>query len=271
MPEKAVITLTTDFGLKDPFVGIMKGVILGINPDASIVDLTHNIERHNIFEASQSLKMSCKYFPPFSIHLVVVDPGVGGSRRPVLAVTENAYFVGPDNGVLTSVIESCATDILKVFHITASRYFLPMSGSTFHGRDIFAPVAAWLSTGTSPDTFGDLISDYRVIPIPKAVKTGHRLSGEIVALDNFGNAISNITINQLEELSSLESKELFRVTCRDEQLRLVSFYSENQSSQPAAIINSFGYLELFAFKDNAAEKYNIKPGDGLSVSVKHTS
>ena len=124
MLEKPIITLTTDFGLKDSFVGMMKGVILGINPQTSIIDITHNIERHNINEASQVIAMSYTYFPPTSIHIAVVDPGVGGNRRPILVVTENHYFIGPDNGIFTSIFEKENNNFFKVIDVTASHYFL---------------------------------------------------------------------------------------------------------------------------------------------------
>ncbi len=136
MSEKRLITLTTDFGLKDPFAGLMKGVILGINPDTHVIDLTHNIERHNIFEASQTILMSYKYFPRASIHVVVVDPGVGGNRRPILVVTEDHYFIGPDNGVFTSIFDSCQSNFFRVYHINEPHYFLPMSGSTFRIKQL---------------------------------------------------------------------------------------------------------------------------------------
>jgi len=267
MSEGPIITLTTDFGLKDTFVGLMKGVIAGINPQAKTIDLTHNIQRHNIFEASQTISMSFKYFPPETIHVAVVDPGVGGNRRPLLVVTENHYFIGPDNGIFTSIFEECQSDFFQVFHITASHYFLPMSGSTFHGRDVFAPIAAWLSKGIETSKLGRPITDYHTIPVSKPALSDNTLSGEIIWIDNFGNAISNISKNHLAKLAPLESKDKFNVSYNNDHLPLVNFYAEKDNSNLTAIINSFGHLELFSFKDSAADKCKVKIGDNVIVKV----
>jgi S-adenosylmethionine hydrolase len=268
MLEKPIITLTTDFGLKDPFAGLMKGVMLGINPDAEIIDITHNIQRHNVFEASQVVAMSYKYFPPTTIHVAVVDPGVGSMRRPLLVVTEDHYFIGPDNGIFSPVFEELKSTFFRVYHVTASHYFLPMSGSTFHGRDIFAPIAAWLSKGVDSHKMGEQIDDYMKIPVPKPVTASNNtVTGEIVSIDNFGNAISNIKRDDLAKLAAVESKENFRVMYNNEPLPLVHYYAENESSSLSAIINSFGHIELFVFRDRASDKYNIKIGDSVIVSL----
>lgn len=267
MPERPIITLTTDFGLKDTFVGLIKGVILGINPYAKIVDLTHNIQRHNIFEASQTILMSYKYFPPATIHVVVVDPGVGANRRPILVVTENHYFIGPDNGTFTSIFEECQSSFFKVYNITASHYFLSMSGSTFHGRDIFAPVAAWLSKGIDSRKLGDEITDYKVIPVSKPTLSDNRLNGEIISIDNFGNAISNISKEHITELAPPGQQEKLRVSFNDKDLSLVNYYAENKSNDLAAVINSFGYLELYSYKGSAAEKFDTKIGDSVIIHL----
>ncbi len=268
MLEKPVITLTTDFTLKDPFVGLMKGVILGINPDARIIDITHNISRHNIFEASQVISMSYKYFPPATIHIAVIDPGVGGTRRPIMVTTKDYYFIGPDNGIFTPIFEDTPSPLLKVIHLSSSRYFLPMSGSTFHGRDIFAPVAAWLSKGEDPLKFGEQIDNYMKISIPRPSLTeNNALTGEIVSIDNFGNAISNITKDDIMKLAPVERNNKFKIICKNKQLPMVNYYAENETSNLAAIINSFGHLELFVYKDNAADKFDIKTGDSVSISL----
>lgn len=266
MSERPIITLTTDFGLKDPFAGLMKGVIAGINPKANVIDLTHNIQRHNIFEASQTISMSYRYFPPGTIHVVVVDPGVGGNRRPLLVVTGDHFFIGPDNGIFTSIYEECGSGFFSVIHLSASDYFLPMSGPTFHGRDIFAPVAAWLSKGTGASALGRPVTDYLTIPVPRPVLSGNRLSGEIIWIDNFGNGISNISKEHIAELAPSESKDRFKVLYNSKDLPMVNFYAESENMKLAAIINSFGHLELFTFRDSAADRYNIKIGDAVVVS-----
>ena len=267
MLDRPIITLTTDFGLKDPFVGLMKGVILGINPKAMITDISHNIERHNIFEASQALSMSYNFFPPTSIHIAVVDPGVGGKRRPILVTTDSHYFIGPDNGIFTPVFNKSEDQSLKVFHITASHYFLPMSGSTFHGRDIFAPVAAWLSKGVDSYKFGEEINEYVTISFPKTDMSEGVISGEVVSIDTFGNAITNITRKEMSMLTSMDSSDKFRIYYNDTQMLLVNFYSEIESSMASAIINSFGHLEIFVYKENASQKLNIRIGDKVSVKL----
>ncbi|MBI5666160.1 MAG: SAM-dependent chlorinase/fluorinase [Nitrospirae bacterium] len=268
MLETPIITLTTDFGLKDPLAGLMKGVIQRINPNARIIDITHNIQRHNIFEASQVIAMSYKYFPSTTIHVAVVDPGVGSMRRPLLVVTEDHYFIGPDNGIFSPIFEDLKSNFFKVYHVTASHYFLPMLGSTFHGRDIFAPIAAWLSKGVESFKLGEEIDDYVKIPAPKSVTSdSNTVTGEIIALDNFGNAISNIKTEDLAGLADVNSKEKFTVEFNNEPLSLVSFYAENETGKLSAIINSFGHIELFVFRENASEKYNIKIGDKVIVSL----
>jgi hypothetical protein len=262
MLEKPIITLTTDFGLKDPFVGLIKGVILGINPNAKIIDITHNIQRHNIYEAMQVLNMSYKYFPSTTIHMVVVDPGVGSNRRPLLVATDDYYFIGPDNGVFSPIYEDSKSGILRVIHITASHYFLPMSGSTFHGRDIFAPVAAWLSTGRNCEKFGEEISDYFSIFVPRPELHDDSISGEVVSIDNFGNVITNIT---MEHLSGIGGIEGVVVKSGDMAVPVVNYYAEGKENQLYALVNSFGHLELFVNKDNAAEKFGINTGHTVSV------
>jgi S-adenosylmethionine hydrolase len=266
--ENPIISLITDFGVKDPFVGLMKGVILGINPKARLIDITHSVSRHSIIEASRIILTSYRYFPSHTIHIAVVDPGVGGSRRPIMAITDNYYFIGPDNGIFTPIFEETSPDFLKVLHLTSSDYFLPMSGSTFHGRDIFAPVAAWLSKGTDAGKFGELINDYEKISLSKpSSKNSNTLTGEIVSIDIFGNAISNITKDDLMKLAPGESIGRFKVTCSNQQLHVVNYYAENKSSHLTAIINSFGQLELFVYKGDAAAKFDIKIGDSVIISV----
>ena len=268
MLENPVITLTTDFSLKDPFVAMMKGVILGINPKVKIVDITHNIPRHNITEASQTLSMSYRYFPDGTIHIAVVDPGVGSSRRPIMVVTENHFFIGPDNGIFSSIINEADESTVRVIHITEDRYFLSKKGSTFHGRDIFAPVAAWLSKELDAGQFGEQIDDYMKITIPEVTfPEGNKLTGEIISIDSFGNALSNITRDNLSSLNPSESGNRLMVSYSNAQLPLVAFYAESKGSALSAIINSSGYLELFVNQRNAADNYHINVGDKVTVSL----
>ncbi|MBI4699539.1 MAG: SAM-dependent chlorinase/fluorinase [Nitrospirae bacterium] len=268
MLERPIITLTTDFGIKDPFVGIMKGIILGINPSAQIIDITHTIDPQNIIEAANVVSMGYKYFSPTSIHVVVVDPQVGSARRPILVVTDDHYFIGPDNGVFSSLYEEKDNfAIFKVLHITASHYFLPPKGSTFHGRDIFAPSAAWLSKGVESVKFGDEINDYTALTLPKVQAVNEKaIEGTVVHFDGFGNAITNIINADMQKINPEMNIDKFQIIYKDIKIGLSNYYSET-SSQLSAVINSFGFLELFTYKGKASDKFGIKIGDKVSVMV----
>lgn len=269
MFEKPIITLTTDFGLKDPFVGIMKGVIMEINPTAQIVDISHNISPHNIFEAAQVIKMSYKYFPSATIHIVVVDPQVGGGRKPLLIVTDDYYFIGPDNGSFTAVLEEQHTDsVFKVMQINAEHYFRSQKGSSFHGRDIFAPVGAWLSKGIESTKFGEQIRNYHMLQLPGITSLGENaFEGEVVHVDVFGNAMTNLSYEALVKLNSNIEDKRIEVTYKGSKADFVNYYSEKNVSSLASLINSSGYFELFVYHGNASEKYGLKVGDKISVAA----
>ena len=183
-------------------------------------------------------------------------------------MTENHYFVGPDNGIFSAVFGAGESGFFnKVYHLNATHYFLPMSGSTFHGRDIFAPMAAWLSKSVDSRKLGDEIDDYYKISIPECVQNGDSLTGEIVNIDNFGNAISNITRDNLLKLAPLESKDKYKIIYNNSQIPFVNFYAENTNPNLSSIINSFGHLELFTYQDSAAGKFSVKVGDKVTVTL----
>ncbi|MBI4683596.1 MAG: SAM-dependent chlorinase/fluorinase [Nitrospirae bacterium] len=260
-----LITLTTDFGYKDPFVGMMKGAIFNINPSALIVDITHDINPYNIREAAIAVDVSHSFFPPTTVHVVVVDPGVGSNRRPILVVTDQHYFVGPDNGVF-SLIYTSNSRTLDVRHIISEHYFLPQKGSTFHGRDIFAPVAAWLTKGIESAKFGDIITDYVTLPFPSVsmpTKTTHE--GEVIYIDRFGNAITNIKSSEVDALYSINPEAKLRVLIKGKRVEIKNYYSQVSDKELYALINSSGYLELFVYRGNAAGEFNIKTGDTVGV------
>lgn len=271
MPEQheSIITLTTDFGHKDPFVGIMKGVILNINPKVKIIDISHEISPQDIIEGSIVLRSAFKYFPYKTIHVAVVDPGVGGSRRPILMVTQKHYFIGPDNGIFSFAYE----EDHKVIHITADHYFIPSEDSTFHGRDIFAPVAAWLSKGIIIDNFGETINDYIKISIPKVQKTGDDiLEGEVIYIDRFGNVASNISAEDIRSLLVSEGQAIkgidLKIMVKGQMIKGINkFYSQATSKEPAAIINSSGLLEIYIYQGNAEYVLGLKRGDKIGVMV----
>jgi hypothetical protein len=263
LERRTVITLTSDFGTKDPFVGQMKGVIININPNVELVDITHEITPHNIKEAALSTGFSYKYFPPRTIHLVVVDPGVGSSRRPILVVTEDHYFIGPDNGVF-SLIYQKEKRYLKVFHITADHYFLKKGSPTFQGRDLFAPVAAWLAKGIPAANFGEEISDYNTIFIPEPkVPTKNALEGEVIYIDRFGNAITNISLEAIEQLRA--TGNALRIVYKGKEIPLKTHYSEAEDKGLKCLINSFDLLELFVYRGSAAREYEINIGDVIGI------
>ncbi|MFX1297384.1 MAG: S-adenosyl-l-methionine hydroxide adenosyltransferase family protein, partial [Promethearchaeota archaeon] len=188
--QEPIITLLTDFGEKDPYVGEMKGVILSICPNAKIIDLSHDIEKHNIYEGSFFLYSTAKYYPKHTIHLVVIDPGVGSERKSLVIQSKNYYFVGPDNGVLS--LAALDNKIQKVIEINNPSYFLKPVSDTFHGRDIFAPIAAHLANNTTPEKFGSLTQTWIQIKIPEVLIKKNEIIGEIIHIDRFGNLVTNI-------------------------------------------------------------------------------
>lgn len=264
MEHNPIITLTTDFGYEDPFVGIMKGVILNINPLANIVDITHDISPQNILEAAFAIEISFESFPSKTIHVVIVDPGVGSARRPILVVTDHHFFIGPDNGVFSKIYNLTGT--LQVIHITAEHYFLPQRSSTFHGRDVFAPVAAWLSRGINVSNFGNPITDYVNIPVP-VVSKENAIEGEVIYIDRFGNAITNIQNQKIDELFGSNSEGRMKVIVREKEAPIKTHYSEAEDNGLYSLINSFGYLELFVNMGNASSDFGISVGEKVSVIV----
>lgn len=266
MQVKPIITLTTDFGYSDPLVGIVKGVILGINHEARIVDIAHGIVKYDVKAAAFAIGISYKHFPPNTIHVVVVDPGVGSERRPILVETGSYQFVGPDNGVF-SVVYNENKDC-SVSHLTADHYFLRRRGATFHGRDIFAPVAAWLSTGVSPSKFGENITDYASLSLPfPSMTTNTTLEGEVIYVDHFGNAITNISIAEIDMLSSANPGGILKITLKGRRIPFVRYYREAVNKGLYALIDSMDYLEIFAYMGDAASEYGIKVGDAVMVDM----
>jgi S-adenosylmethionine hydrolase len=264
MENQPVVTLTTDFGSKDPFVGIMKGVILNINPFVTIVDITHDIRPQNIREGAFAIEAGFAYFPRRTIHVVVIDPGVGSARRPLLVAADHHYFIGPDNGVFSRIYR--ISESLTVIHITAEHYFLPQRSSTFHGKDIFAPAAAWLSKGIHIDKFGDAITDYVTIPLVEPVVSAQNtIEGEVVYIDHFGNVITNIHSRQIDEMINTKPGRTLKIILQGREVPLKNSYSEAEDSGLYALINSFNYLEVFVNRGNAASEFGIQVGEKVGV------
>jgi hypothetical protein len=258
---RPIITLTTDFGLDDPFVGIMKGVILTIAPEANLIDITHQIRPQDVAQAARLLRSAYAFFPKKTVHLVVVDPGVGGKRRPMAAEYKGHAFVAPDNGVLTPIVKPG----FRACELTRSKYFLNPVSSTFHGRDVFAPVAAWIARGTRLSAFGRKISDPHVLKLPQPVFKKNVLSGQIVHIDRFGNLVSNISAECLLSFGNLD-KLTIQLGKRKTPMSIVSKYSQLGKGKFGGIINSWNNLEIFCRDGNAAKKLRRAIGETVTAS-----
>jgi S-adenosyl-L-methionine hydrolase (adenosine-forming) len=261
-----IVTLLTDFGFDDYFVGAMKGVILTRSPSVTIVDITHTIPPHDIFAAAFILSAAYSYFPAGSIHLAVVDPGVGSDRRPILVETPEYLFVGPDNGLFSNILERVSA--ARVRHVTNSEYFLPVLSSSFHGRDLFAPVAAALANGKSPETFGPIISDpVRLGPAPNEPATEGAIVGSIIHVDHFGNCVTSF---ESDRLGTLPAARGFCLSVKGVDIRkLRSHYVEAgvNAGEPFLIAGSAGYLEISLPCSSAARKLNIGVGEPLRLTI----
>ena len=263
--HSSIITLTTDFGIEDHYVGVMKGVILSINQEAWIVDITHGVPPHDILVAGFLVRSSYSYFPPGTIHVAVVDPGVGSHRQPILVVTSKYCFVGPDNGIFSAAFEQ--EQEVRVFHLSEERFFLKPVSQTFHGRDIFAPVAARLSLGEAPESFGREIRDYIVLqwPQPRSLGVG-RLAGHVLRADRFGNLITNVSSEELRNLGTLATG--FEIQLGNHRIKkLCRSYAEAGPGEPFAIIGSSGLLEISVSQASAAELLGGQSQQEFELSV----
>jgi hypothetical protein len=259
--RKPIITLLTDFGTRDHYVASMKGVILNINPQCSLVDITHDVIPNDIQEGALILANTFSYFPKGTIHLSVVDPGVGSARKPVLLVTQNYFFVGPDNGLFGVIAQR--ERVKQVVVLTKKEYFLPKVSITFHGRDIFAPVAAHLSSGVKPSAFGYQTRSLKELGIRRPMVKSGKLSGEILHIDTFGNLVSNI---DGEKLFQFVRGHPFVIRAGGKGIReLKSMYWEGEKGEPIALIGSGGFLEISVREGNAQKVLKVKRGDPITV------
>lgn len=258
-----VITLTTDFGVGDPYVGMMKAVILSIAPDVRIVDLTHGIRSHDVTEASLVIGSSHAYFPKGAIHVVVVDPGVGSSRRPLLVATEQAYFVAPDNGVLSEIYAGSTR--LACLELTATRFFRHPVSQTFHGRDVFAPVAAWLSRGVEPERFGSPVKNRVALRLPELRQSGRDgLAGTVLRVDKFGNLVTNLRAENYRE--RLQAGKFMLSIGGHQVRRLCRSYREAEGREPFVIWGSLGLLEISCNQASAAKHLEVSVHDEFELS-----
>jgi S-adenosylmethionine hydrolase len=257
----AIITLTTDYGTNDHLVGTLKGVILKINPDVTIVDITHNVTPFDLLDGALAIGSAYSYFPAKTIHVVVVDPGVGTERRPLLVSAQNQYFVAPDNGVL-SVIYEREMESLVVRHANVEHYYLSPVSKTFHGRDIFAPVASWLTKGWQTPSMGDEISDYKKFSLPRPKAADGVVKGAVLRADSFGNLITNFRAEDLPE-SALKDGSINLQVGTQSVTRLVDTFAGGKNGEAIAYIGSSGYLEIGVNKANAARTLGL--GKGAAV------
>ena len=265
MAEPRVVTFTTDFGLQDAFVGIMHGVVLSIHAETRIVDICHAVRPFDLLDGAWTIAQSYRFFPARTVHVIVVDPGVGSARRPILAETDDYVFVAPDNGVL-SLVEAREPRFI-VRHITAERYFLQPVSQTFHGRDIFSPVAGWLSKGVAPPDFGPEISDYVRLPLPAVEHvSANKLLGIVLKVDNFGNLITNLREQDIPQLFAATPPHVEIVVAGWSVTRVCRSYAEG-SGDLFAIIGSSGYLEIAARQASAAERLSAGAGAPVSVEI----
>ncbi len=262
MIENSIITLLTDFGERDFFVGAMKGVILSINRDAIMVDISHDIPPQDLHEAAFVLKGAYPHFPPGTIHLAVVDPGVGGIRRPILVDAGDHFFVGPDNGIFTWVFRD---RVCKVFELTEPMYFRAEVSDTFHGRDVFATVCGHLSLDERRvENFGSRIEDPVSIPFPEPSVGPDNIEGEVVHVDHFGNIVSNIPA---EMIRGLVKPEEASITIGGQVLQGISkFYSQKEPGDLLSVIGGTGLLEVSINMGNAMEVLDVRKGDSVVVT-----
>ncbi len=252
MAHRPIVTLTTDFGLNDHFVGTLKGVILNIVPDANIVDICHSVQAFDILDGALALAQSYAYFPPRTVHLVVVDPGVGSARRPIIATSESHNFVAPDNGVLSLMY--AREQRLSVRHITAAHYFLQPVSNTFHGRDIFAPVAAYLAKGVDQEKFGEEVSDYVRFNAPKPKPAeANSLRGVVLRVDRFGNLITNFTPQDAPALFQNDVPTFKIAVGKREVTSMRTNYADGAPGELFAIVGSMGFVEIAANRGSAAQ------------------
>jgi len=262
--QRPIITLTTDFGLNDHFIGVLKGVILEILRDVEIVDICHSVQAFDVLDGALTIAQAYSYFPSGTVHLVVVDPGVGSARRPILATSERHHFVAPDNGVLSLIYGR--EERMSVRHITADHYYLQPLSKTFHARDIFAPVAAYLAKGVDGGKFGEEITDFVRFNAPKPKPTdGKTLRGVVLKVDRFGNLVTNITPQDAPMLFEAEPAPFRLVVGKREISEIHQNYSEGAPGEVFGILGSMGYLEIAANRGSAAQQAGATKGSEVSL------
>ncbi len=261
---RPIITLTTDYGINDHLVGAMKGVILNINSDVTLVDITHSVLAHDILDGALTIAQAFRYYPPKTVHVVVVDPGVGTQRRPILVAADQHYFVAPDNGVLSAVYDQA--EALSVWNLTSEHYFRQPVSNTFHGRDIFAPVAAWLTKSWQSSAFGEAITDFVRFALPKPKADGKTIRGVVLRVDHFGNLITNLTPENAAAIFAPDAK--FTIHAGNGAVtRIVPTFAQGAAGEAVGIIGSSGYLEICINRGNAAKTLGTMRGAEVTAEL----
>jgi S-adenosylmethionine hydrolase len=268
VPGTQIIAMLTDFRWQNWYLGVMKGVILGINPTARIIDLCHDISSQDVREGSFVLGNSFEYFPEGTVFLCVVDPGVGGDRKNIIVETEKYYFVGPDNGILSTIFEKGQAK--KVYEIKEGKYTLPLHGSTFLGRDVFAPVATHLSLGVAPSEMGSELNSVLTVPALKPyINKKGEISGRAVYVDTFGNIITNIGEEFIaESLGDSLDWEAVTISVAGKRVRSIKrYYEQGKAGRLMALIDSWGFLELAVNRGNAFQLLGLTEKKSLEIFV----
>jgi hypothetical protein len=264
LARKPIVTLTTDFGLNDHFVGTMKGVILGVEPNAQIIDISHSVQPFDVLDGALTISQAYNYFPSGTVHMVIVDPGVGTARRPIIVTSERHHFVAPDNGVLSLVYQR--EQRLHARHITAEHYNLQPVSQTFHARDIFSPVAGYLAKGVDPEKFGEEVTDFVRFNSPKAKPVNEStLRGIVLKADRFGNLITNITPEDAPMLFTEPAAAFKIVVGKREVTEIKTTYADGAPGEVFGILGSMGFLEIAANRASAAQLLGV--GKGTDVNI----
>ena len=260
----SLIVLLTDFGLENNFLGVVKGVIYSVNPEVRIVDLTHNITPQSVEEGAFYLLTSYKYFPKNSIFVVVIDPGVGSKRKIILVKSAKYCFLAPDNGILSWILRE--EKIEKIIEVNEKEYFIKPVSSTFHARDIFAPVAGYLSKGISIENFGSKIKKIITFPFPQPKIEENIIKGKILLIDRFGNAITNLS---LKKFSFLKNRNFILKIKSTQVTKICKFYSEisEKNKRPFIISGSSGFWEISLNQGNFAKEFNIKKEEKFLIKI----
>jgi len=269
MNRSGIVTLLSDFGLRDPYVAEMKAVILSICPGVTIVDISHEIRKFDVRMGAFILAQATPYFPDKTVHLAVVDPGVGTRRRPMVVETNRSLYIGPDNGLL--MLSAHTQEVNRIHEIANPKYMLKSISTTFHGRDVFSPAAAHLAKGVPPSDFGPEIRDPMTPSFAKPVSQNGETRGEVIYVDDFGNIITNITMKDITQIGVRKGETiLLKLKEKDAALRLCTAYGEVPPSTPLAVIGGSGFLEVSVNQGDASRCFNVELGDAVILRAPST-